>query len=187
MSGKIFLVSYSICIPLIMSENMWTSSKCRKGLYLSAIAFGFISIVTTAVILVPVFVLFIEDCVGCSMYSKLLGIIAGALFAAGLLILSAILCYKRRHINMTPRAVVSLIPTEDLEKSAAPILHFVHVPHRLPFMETSSIDSLPDYFTVVPNPDKVYLSVDADVWTEHISESPPPRYEEALEMTTFGA
>jgi len=171
-----------------MSENMWTSSKCRKGLYLSAIAFGFVSIVTTAVILVPVFVLFIEDCVGCSMYSKLLGIIAAALFAVGLLILSAILCHKRRHINTpTPQVVVSFIPAEDLEKSAAPSLHFVHVPHRLPFMETSSIDSLPDYFTVVPNPDKVYLSVDAGVWTEHISESPPPSYEEALEMTTFGA
>jgi len=172
-----------------MPENMWTSSKCRKGLYLSAIAFGFVSIVTTAVILVPVFVLFIEDCVGCSMYSKLLGIIAAALFAAGLLILSAILCHKRRHINTppTPQVVVSLIPAEDLEKSAAPILHFVHVPHRLPFMETSSIDSLPDYFTAVQNPDQVYSSVDADVWTEHIPESPPPSYEEALEMTTVGA
>jgi len=166
---------------------MWTSSKCRKGLYLSAIAFGFISIVTAAVILVTVFVLFIEDCVGCTMYFKLLGIIAGALFAAGLLILLAILCYKRRHINTTPQVVVSLIPAEDLEKSAAPILHFVHVPHRLPFMETSSIDSLPDYFTVVQNPDEVHLSADADVWTENIPETPPPTYEEVLEMTTFEA
>jgi len=166
---------------------MWTSSKCRKGLYLSAIAFGFVSIVTAVVIVVPVFALFFEDCVGCSMYSNLLGIIAGALFAAGLLILSAILCHKRRHINTTPQVVVSLIPAEDLEKSAAPILHFVHVPHRLPFMETSSIDSLPDYFTAVQNSDEVYLSVDAGVWIGNIPETPPPTYEEVLEIATFEA
>jgi len=130
----------------------------------------------TAVILVLVVVLFIEDCVGCSLYTKLLGIIAAALFAAGLLILSAILCYKRRHINTTPQVVVSLIPAEDLEKSAAPILPFVYFPPRLPFIETSSIDSLPEYFSVVQNPVEV-----------RSSETPPPTYEEALEMTTFAA
>ena len=76
-----------------------------------------------------------------------------------------------------------MIPTEDLDNSAAAILPFVRVPRRLPFIETSSIDSLPDYFTVVQNADEVYLSMDADVWTENVTETPPPSYEEALEMT----
>ena len=171
----------------MMSESTWTSSKCRRWLSLSVIAFAFLCIVVSAHIIVVVFVLFMQDCVGCSLYSKLLGNIAAALLAAGLLILSALLCYKRRHINTTPQVVVSLIPAEDLDKSAAPILPFVHVPHRLPFIETSSIDSLPDYFTVVQNADEVYLSEDGDVWSENVPETPPPSYEEALEMATFAA
>ena len=170
-----------------MSENTWTSSKCRRRLLLSVIAFAFLCVAVTAVILVLVVVLFIEDCVGCSLYTKLLGIIAAALFAAGLLILSAILCYKRRHINTTPQVVVSLIPAEDLEKSAAPILPFVYFPGRLSFIETSSINSLPNYFSVVQNSDEVYSSVDAEVWIENVPETPPPTYEQALEMTTFAA
>ena len=170
-----------------MSGNTRTSSKCQRRLLLSVITFAFLCITVTAVILVFVLVLFIEDCVGCSLYYKLLGNIAATLCAAGLVILSAILCYKRRHTNTTPQVVVSLIPAEDLEKSAAPILPFIHVPHRLSFKETSSIDSLPDYFTVVQNPDGVYLSEDAEVWNENVPETPPPSYEEALEMTTFAA
>ena len=170
-----------------MAENTRTSSKCRRRLLFSVIAFAFLCIAVTAIILVLVFVLFIEDCVGCNMYSKLLRNIAAAPFAAGLLILSAILCYKRRRTNTTTQVVVSLIPAEDLEKSAAPILPFVHVPHRLPFIETSSINSLPDYFTAVQNPDEVYLSVDADDWTENVPETPPPSFEEAFEMSTFAA
>ena len=168
-----------------MSENTWTSSKCRRWRSLSVIAFAFLCIAVSAVIIVVVFVLFMEDCVGCSLNSKLLGNIAAALFAAGLLILSAVLCYKRRHINTTPQVVVSLIPAEDLQKSAAPILPFVHVPHRLPFIKTSSIDSLPDYFAVAQNANGVYSSQDADVWTENVQETPPPSYEEALEMAIF--
>ena len=173
-----------------MSESTWTSPKCRRWLSWSVIAFAFLCIAVAAVIIVAVVVLFMEDCVGCSLYSKLLGNIAAALSAAGLLILLlrlVLLCYNRRHINTTPLVVVSLIPAEDLDKSAAPILPFDDVPHRLPFLETSSIDSLPDYFTVVQNADEVYSSVDADVWTENVTETPPPSYEEALEMTTFAA
>ena len=104
-----------------------------------------------------------------------------------LLLRQVMLCCKRRHINTTPQVVVSLIPAENLEKSAAPILPFVHVPHRLPFIKTSSIDSLPDYFTVVQNANGVYSSVGMDIWTETVPETPPPSYEEALEMPTFAA
>ena len=170
-----------------MSESTWTSSKCRRWLSLSVIAFAFLCIAVAAVIIVVVFVLVVEDCVGCSLYSKLLGNIAAAVFVAGLLILSALLCYKRRHMNTTPQVVASLIPAEDLDKTAATILPFVRVPRRLPYIEASSNNSLPDYFTVVQNADEVYSSVEADVWTENVTETPPPSYEEALEMTTFAA
>ena len=170
-----------------MSENTWTSSKCRRRLLSSVIAFAFLCISATAVILVVVFVFFIEDCVDCSLYCKRLRNIAAALFATGLLVLSTILCCKRVHISTPPQVVISLIPAEDLEKSAAPVLPYNRVPRRLPFLETSSIDSLPDYFTVVQNPDAVCLSLDADVWTENVPETPPPSYEEALEMATSAA
>ena len=170
-----------------MSEGTWTSLKCRTWFSLSVIAFSFLCIAVAAVIIVAVFVLFMEDCVGCSLHSKLLGNIAAALSVAGLLILLALLCYKGRHIDRTPQVVVSLIPAEDLDNPAAPILPFVRVPRCLPYIETSSINSLPDYFTVVQNADEVYSSVDADVWTENVTETPPPSYEEALEMATFTA
>ena len=170
-----------------MSEN-----ACKRRLVFSVVAFAFICIAMSAATLGVVFQLFTfpSDCVSCRSHFRLLGIVTAALFAAGLLILSTrllMLCYERRHINTTPQVVVSLIPAEDLEKSAAPILPFVHVPHRQPYIETSSIDSLPDYFTVVQNPDEVYSSMDAGVWTENAPESPPPSYEEALELTTTDA
>lgn len=166
-----------------MSENTCTSSKCRRRLLLSVIVFAFLCIAAAAIILVNVFVFFIEDCDGCSLYSTLLGTIAAGLFTTGLLILSIILCCKRIHINSTPQVVISFIPVEDLEKSPAAILPYNQVPRRIPFLETSSIDSLPDYFTVVQNPDPAYLSLDADVWTENVSETRPPSYEEAMDMT----
>ena len=172
-----------------MSEN-----ACQRKFLFSVVAFALTCIVMSAAILAVMFSLFTSstDCVSCRSYFKLLGIVAAALLATGLLILllrPMMMCYKRRRrINTNPQVVVSLIPAEDLEKSAAPILHFVHVSHRLPFMETSSIDSLPDYFTAVQNPDEVYASVDTDVWIENVlAETPPPSYEEALEMTTSAA
>ena len=171
-----------------MSENMWTSSKWRKRLYLSAVTFGFLSIATSAAILVSVLVMFIEQCTGCRSYFTLLGFVSIALFVFGLLILLTIVCRKRWKNSPTPQAVVSLIPAEDLEKSAAPILPYNQVPRHSdhwPFTETSSID-LPDYFSVeiTQNPGEVYLSVEANVQTENVPLTPPPCYEEALEMAT---
>ena len=164
-----------------MSENMLTSSKCRKRLFSSAIAFAFLSIAASATILVPVLVMFIEQCAGCRSYFTLLGAVSIALCINGLLILLTIVCCKRWKNSPTPPVVVSLIPAEDLEKSASPILHYNQVPHHRPFIETSSID-LPDYFTVVQNPDEGFLYVDADVLSENVPETPPPCYEEAFEM-----
>lgn len=167
-----------------MSEYMWTSSKCGKRLSSSAVAFAFLSIVASATILVPVLVMFIEQCAGCRSYFTLLGTVSIVLCINGLLILLIIVCCKRWKKSPTPHVVVSLIPVEDLENSAAPILHYNQVSHHQPFLETSSID-LPDYFTVVQNPDEqVYLSVDADVLSENVPETPPPCYEETFEMAT---
>ena len=47
----------------------------------------------------------------------------------------------------------------------------------------SSTGELPYYLTVVQNIEEVYFSVDAEIWTEHFPETPPPCYEQALEMT----
>ena len=166
-----------------MSEN-----ACQRRILFSFVAFAFVCIALSAVLLVAVFHLFTfsADCVKCRSHLRLLGIVAAATFSSGLLILLIrllMLCYKRRYIYQTQQVAVSLIPAEDLEKSAAPILPLVLVPHRLPFIDTSSIDSLPDYFTVVQNPDDAYLYLDANVWIENVSETPPPSYEEAIEMS----
>ena len=169
-----------------------SANACPRRFLFSVVAFACVCIAISVAILGLVFRLFTSsaDCVSCRSYFSLLGIVSAVLFAVGLLILllsQVMLCCKRRHLNTTPQVVVSLIPAEDLEKSAAPILPFVHLPHRLPFVETSSIDSLPDYFTVVQNAGEGFTSVDADVWTENVPETPPPSYEEALEMATFAA
>ena len=167
-----------------MSEN-----ACQRRILFSFVASAFVCIALSVAVLVVVFHLFTfsTDCVKCRSHLRLLGIVAAAMFSAGLLILLIrllMLCYKRRYINQTQQVAVSFIPAEDLEKSAAAILPCNQVPRRIPFLETSSIDSLPDYFTVVQNPDPAYLSLDADVWTENVSETPPPSYEEAIERLT---
>lgn len=105
------------------------------------------------------------------------------LFFLGGSILTA--CWRKGQNSTAgvPQVVISLIPAEDLEKSPAPILPYNHIPRHHPIvMKASSLD-LPDYFTVAQNIDEVYPSVDAEVWTEDVPETPPPCYEQALEMT----
>lgn len=154
-------------------------SKCQRRLYSSAVAFAFLCIAASAIIMLIIFVLFMEDCGGCrSILARNLGIAAAIVFIVGLLILLTILCWKRRQYHLTPQVAISPIPAEDLEKSPAPILPYNHIPHRQPFDETSST-GLPDYFTAVQN---IY-----DVWTENIPETPPPSYEQALQMATLAA
>ncbi|XP_078345255.1 uncharacterized protein LOC144630760 [Oculina patagonica] len=155
------------------------SSKCQRRLFQLVVAFAFLCIAASAIILLIIFVLFMEDCVGCrSLLARDLGIAAAVLFIAGLMILLTIICWKRRHCHLNPQVVISRIPTEDLEKSPAPILPYNHIPHRQPFDETSSND-LPDYFTAVQNID--------DIWTENVPGTPPPSYEQALEMASLAA
>ncbi|XP_020627661.1 uncharacterized protein LOC110064897 [Orbicella faveolata] len=78
---------------------------------------------------------------------------------------------------------------EDLDKSPAPILPYSHVPHRLPFVVKACSTGLPDYFTANQKFDEATFdsSLNADVWTEDVPGTPPPCYEEALEMTLGSA
>ena len=146
---------------------------------------SFLCIATSAVVLVFVFMLFAENCLGCRTYvAGILGSLAIVLFIAGLLILSTIVCGKRSQNNVTPQVVVSSIPAEDVEKSPVSFLSYNQFPHGKSFADTSSID-LPDYFTVVQNVHEFYSSVDENVWTEDVPETPPPCYEQAIEMKSL--
>ncbi|XP_078345252.1 uncharacterized protein LOC144630756 [Oculina patagonica] len=49
---------------------------------------------------------------------------------------------RRQSIALTPRVVTSFIPAEDLEKSPAPALPYIHVTHQQPFVNASSTDLL---------------------------------------------
>ena len=106
-------------------------------------------------------------------------------FILGLLTLAKLVRYKlRRQDSSTTRAVLS-IPAEDLETSVTPVLPYIHIPDRQPLFNASSMD-LPDYFTVIQNVGEAYSQfVDAEDWSEDFPETPPPSYEQALEMTTF--
>ena len=108
--------------------------------------------------------------------------IATLLFFVGGILLTA--CWKKEQHSSTPQVVISLIPVEDLEKSPAHILPHSHIPRRQPFFLKASPLDLPDYFTVALHIDELYPSVDVEDWTENVPETPPPSYEQALEMST---
>ena len=115
----------------------------------------------------------------------ILGIIAAVLFLFGLCLI--IIFWRGRLHNPTTQVVISSIPDEDLEKSPAPILPYNHVPHRLPFVVKACSVGLPDYFTAIQNFDESTFdsTLNEDVWTEDVPETPPPCYEKALEMTAL--
>ena len=115
----------------------------------------------------------------------ILGIIAAVLFLFGVCLI--IIFWRGRLYNPLTQVVISSIPDEDLEKSPAPILPYNHVPHRLPFVVKACSVGLPDYFTAIQNFDKSTFdsTLDADVWTEDVPETPPPCYEKAVEMTAL--
>ena len=161
-----------------MQRNDSRLFKCEKKLYLFV---SFLCIATSAALLVFVFILYGENCVGCRTFVVgIMSTLAIFLFIAGLLILATTVCgTSRRHNNATPQVVISFIPAEDLEKSPVSFLSYNQFPHGKPFADTSPID-LPDYFTVVQNLHEFYSSGDEDV-----PETPPPCYENATEMKSF--
>ena len=147
------------------------SSKCPEKPLLFLV---FLCIASSAVGLVTIYTF---RCPGCSSVtsSPVVYTYWGAtvvLFLLGVMLLALAVYYKRRQHSTTSRVAISSIPAEDLEKTPAPALHYNRV--------------LPDYFSVVQNIDEVYSSVNAaEVLSENVPETPPPRYEEAIEMTTL--
>ncbi|CAH3189880.1 unnamed protein product, partial [Porites evermanni] len=104
--------------------------------------------------------------------------------------------FTRARVSLTPLSlrkkgdntendadvVISEIPAEDLEKSPAPVIPYNHIPHYSPFVQPSSRD-LPDYFTTMQNSNGGDLPDYYTFCTEYVPTTPPPCYEEALEMT----
>ena len=138
---------------------------------------------------------------------KICGGVSLLLFLVGGLSLALYRKHERRCPGSTTQVIVSRIPAEDLEKSPAPTLPYYHTPHYqptdlhdepsstdLPEYFTSSKNSnevescsgdLPDYRSAVQNIDEVYLSFEVGFWTEDVPKTPPPCYEQALEMETL--
>ena len=110
----------------------------------------------------------------------ILGILATLLFLFGVCLITT---FWRKRLHSTTQVVISSIPDEDLEKSPAPILPY----NRLPFVVKACSIGLPDYFTAIQKFDEVTFdsTLNADVWTEDVPETPPPCYEKAIEMTTL--
>ena len=111
-------------------------------------------------------------------------------FLLGVMTLAMSVYYKRRQHSTTSHVVISSIPVEDLEKTPAPTLHYNRVSQRQQLAQGSSTHptalDLHDYFSVVQNIDEVYLAVNAaEVSSENVPETPPPSYEEAIEITTL--
>ena len=153
------------------------SLKCERKLYLFT---SLLCIAASAVLLVFVFILFAENCVGCRTFVVgIVSTLAIILFIAGLLILATTVCHTRRHNNVTPQVAISFVPSEDLEKSPVSFLSYNQFLHGKPFTDTSPID-LPDYFTVVQNNHEFHSFGD-----EEVPETPPPCYENAIEMKSF--
>ena len=148
------------------------SSKCAEKPLLFLVFFCIASSVVGLVIIYTI------RCPGCSSVTSspvvyTYWVTTVVLFLLGVMLLALSVYYKRRQQSTTSRVAISSIPAEDLEKTPAPTLHYNRV--------------LPDYFCVVQNIDEVYSSVNAatEVSSENVPETPPPRYEEAIEMTTL--
>lgn len=167
------------------------SAKCKKGLHIAAIVFGFVCIGGCFVLASLTYILF-GDCEDCETKPedqsmvKVMRILATALFLLGILLIALSLCCKGTENSLAPQVVVSTIPAEDLEKSPAPILAYNHIPHRQAFAEDAAT-ALPEFSTVVNNIDEISTSsANEGFWTEEMDVdgpvTPPPTYEEALVM-----
>ena len=172
-------------------QDASSSSKCAGRLAcLSGVAvssFLCIAGIALSTILVT-FVVLHEECPRCPSFiaddSESVWIFTAVstilLIFGGCIIVALVLRDHRLNSlnsSFSGEVVISVIPAEDLEKSPAPVLPYNHVPHRQ--MSTD----LPDYFTAVQNIVGACSSVNvAANWTGSFPETPPPCYEQALEM-----
>ena len=168
--------------------------KCTGDVFVSVLlGLAFSCIAASAVGLV---VILTFRCPGCSSVtsSSLLYAYWTAtvlLLLLGVMTLALLVYYKIRQHRTTFSVAISSIPAEDLEKTPAPTLHFHHrasQPQQLDQASSTHPTSLdlPSYYSVVQNIDKDYSSENsAEVSSENVPETPPPRYEEAIEITTL--
>ena len=170
--------------------------------YLRILALLSVFCITASVFIFMTLVLLLKlneaNCPGCrqngprnandrTFVKVLLSVALSLLFiGCGLLLVYWKLSQNSSTHNVADSVVISPIPPADLEKTPAPVLPYNHIPQRQLFMNLQSPASstdLPDYLTVVQDTNNVYLTVDADIWTEDVPETPPPCYEKALELT----
>lgn len=161
------------------------SSKCAEKLFVSVLAgLAFFCIAASAVGLV-IIITFL--CRGCSSVtnSSVVDIYWGTtvlLFLLGVMTLALLVHYKRLQHSTTSHVAISSIPAEDLERAPAPILHYsASQLGQTSSTHPTSLD-LPDYFSVVQNIDEDNPSVNAEDSSGDVPETPPPRYEEAIEI-----
>lgn len=184
--------------------------KClsRRSLTIFASILALICFVGSVVCMTVTFVLFCPDCPWSNSILMWTNVAASiCLFLFGLTtiweLISRGLRESIQNSSMTAQVVVSEIPAEDVNKSPAPMLPHCNVPHHQPFDETSSSTDLPDYVTAVQNRDEissgdvpdyfssvqnideVYSLLDVVLGAEDTPRTPPPCYEEAIEMEPF--
>ena len=182
--------------------------KCLSGRSLNIFAtiLALFSFVGSVVCMAVSFVMFCPDCPWSSSILLWTNVAAStSLSVFGLIIIWELIRSRGLHeatqnSSITAQVVVSEIPAEDVSKSPAPMLSHCDVPHHQPFQESSSSSDLPDYFTAVQNRDEVssgdvpdyfssvqnidevYSSLGMGLEAEDTPRTPPPCYEEAIEM-----
>ena len=192
-------------------ESLVESLKCetRRKTNIFAAFVAFLCLVASIAFLIVSFVLFCPDCPRASAISMwVTGTGSFLLFTTGLTVMGIAMIsgeIRQQNISTDQDTVISEIPPEDLDKSPAPVLPYSHAPHHQPFIETSSIElpdyltsvqysdgdeasstNLPDYFSIIQNADEGYSSFNVGVWIEEAPKTPPPCYEQAIEMSPFG-
>ena len=111
-----------------------------------------------------------------------------------------------QNISAAEHTVISEIPPEDLDKSPAPVLPYTHTLYHPTFVESSSTElpdyfsalqyrngddetssrDLPDYSSTIQSVDVGYLCLGVGVSIGDSPGTPPPCYEQAIEMAPFG-
>ena len=182
------------------TERQQTVSQWQKVVYLSAFVVGLLCLTASAALVLLVFVFLFRPCsvkTNCHRsWGKICGGTAVLVFLVGVFVL--LFLYKRSRREMPfSQCAVSEIPAEDVEKTPRQIIDIqpsTHNPRRYHVYSTfslnsealtnvtQSIDSLPDYFSAV-----LYSPEDEAVESGEPTTTPPPFYQEAIEMAAIGS
>lgn len=191
-------------------ESLMESIKCqtRKKKNVFAAFIAFLCLVVSVAFLTVSFVLFCPDCPRASSISMwVTGVGSFLLLTTGLTVMGIVMIFRevrQQNISTDQDTVIrSEIPPEDLDKSPAPVLPYGHAPNHQPFIETSSMElpdyrtavqysdgdeasstDLPDYFSTIQNLGEGYSSLDVGVWIRETPTTPPPCYQQAIEMSS---